>query len=124
MKLNAKYFYRRAKIKIMNDYLKYRGKCKELAEQACKENKSLRLIRGWYICPVLGKQQHWWAKDERGIIHDPSKNQFPSKGTGEYIEFDGYFTCEVCGKIFPESELHALGSHTTCSYECYGKLIM
>lgn len=34
------------------DYMKYRGKCKEMSEQACLLDSSLTLVRGYYYCPV------------------------------------------------------------------------
>jgi hypothetical protein len=73
----------------MSDYIKYRGKCKELAEQAVIDDPALRLVRGWYVDPLWGKEQHWWTVRPDGTIYDPTKLQFPSKGTGEYIEFEG-----------------------------------
>lgn len=33
------------------DYLTYRGKCKGLSEQLGKENPSLTIVRGYYMCP-------------------------------------------------------------------------
>jgi hypothetical protein len=74
-----------------SDYIKYRGKCKEMAEQAVRDDPSLRIARGWYVDPFWGKEQHWWTVRQDGSIYDPSKLQFPSKGNGEYEEFDGFF---------------------------------
>ena len=34
----------------MSDYLEYRGKCKEMAEQAVVDDPSLRIVRGFYHC--------------------------------------------------------------------------
>ncbi len=43
-----------------NNYLKYRGKCKELAQQECNINKELALVKGWYYCPIGNvKKEHW-----------------------------------------------------------------
>jgi hypothetical protein len=33
-----------------SDYMKYRGKCKEMSEALVKENPKLRLVRGHYYC--------------------------------------------------------------------------
>ena len=44
-----------------NDYLIYRGKCKEMAEAAAAEDTSLTVVRGHYLCPIWGEQAHWWT---------------------------------------------------------------
>ena len=41
-----------------SDYATYRGCCKEFAEQAIKEDPTLQLVRGWYHCPMWGKQAY------------------------------------------------------------------
>ena len=35
-----------------SDYLKYRGKCKEMSEALVANNPALRLVRGHYWCPI------------------------------------------------------------------------
>ncbi len=32
-----------------SDYLKYRGKCKEMSEQLCATDPTLTLVRGYYV---------------------------------------------------------------------------
>ena len=100
------------------DYQKYRGKCKEYVENAIKKNPSLTAVRGYYDCPLFGRQQHWWCIDVKGNIVDPTVKQFPSKGLGEYIPYDGNITCDQCGKVVPESEAHFNGNYAFCSYSC------
>src|SRR5580692_6880620 len=105
----------------MSDYLDFRGKCKELAEDAIKADSSLRLVRGYYHCPLWGKQAHWWAVRHDGAIVDPSVKQFPTKGAGaKYEEFDGNIECEYCQKTVPENEAYMHAQHAYCSYECFG----
>lgn len=105
-----------------SDYLTYRGRCKELAEEACKADPSLRLVRGWYFCPVWGQQAHWWAVRENGEIVDPSVRQFPTKGVGaEYVEFDGMVSCEHCGQEVKEEDAYQVEHHVYCSDRCYGR---
>lgn len=105
----------------MSDYLLFRGKCKELAEQAVSADPSLTLVRGYYHCPVWGKQAHWWATREDGTIVDPSVKQFPTKGAGaEYEPFDGFHECEFCHKKVAEDKAYLVPPHLYCSYECYG----
>lgn len=108
-----------------SDYLKYRGNCKEYSEQLIKNNSELTLVRGYYYCPVFGKQAHWWVKDKDGNITDPTKNQFPSKGFGVYEEFDGTMECSECGKTIIESEaiIDGNGHYAFCSSKCNMKFV-
>lgn len=66
---------------MIGDYLTYRGKCKEMSEDLVRQNPSLSLVRGHYICPIWGSQPHWWVKDTSGAILDPTKRQFPLRGS-------------------------------------------
>ena len=73
----------------LTDYQKYRGKCKEFSQEAVLRDPTLRLVRGFYHCPFWGEQPHWWTVRLDGSIYDPTKDQFPSKGLGNYEEFTG-----------------------------------
>ena len=108
----------------MDDYSKYRGKCKEMSEELIKKDSSLRLVRGFYCDPIWNTEdQHWWCEDTEGNIIDPSKDQFPTRGlAGTYREFDGYFTCYGCGKQLEEFEGIQRGNVIVCAGECYNKL--
>jgi hypothetical protein len=105
------------------DYEKYRGKCKEMSEALLQQNPALTLVRGYYCCPIWGEQPHWWTKAADGTIHDPTKNQFPSRGVGEYVEFDGNVDCANCGKSMKEEDADIDGNYAFCSYECHGKFV-
>lgn len=107
----------------MTDYMQYRGRCKELSEQAVSVDPSLRLVRGYYHCPIWGRQDHWWAVRQDGTIHDPSARQFPSKGIGEYEEFSGIFECANCGKEIEEADAIPYGCYAFCSSECVGAFV-
>ena len=107
-----------------SDYVKYRGKCKEFCEKAILEDHTLTLVRGHYYDPMWGEQQHWWTTRPDGTIFDPTKDQFPSKGNGEYVPFNGIIICEYCGDEKPEEEAHIVGSHPYCSYACACKDLM
>ena len=61
------------------DYSKYRGKCKQFVDEPVAKDTSLRAVRGYYHCPIWGKQAHWWAEDKDGKIIDPTVKQFPQK---------------------------------------------
>lgn len=109
----------------MNNYLKYRGRCRELAEQAAAGNPDLELVRGYYYCPIWNKtEQHWWTENTAGEIYDPSRLQFPSAGAGEYQKFDGFVECCICGTKKPENEMDINGKYATCYGECFRKLVM
>jgi len=106
-----------------DDYTKYRGKCKEMSEALVAADQSLTLVRGHYYCPAWGEQPHWWTKKPDGTIVDPTKNQFPSKGAGTYIEFNGIIPCSNCGKGISEDEADIDGRYAFCSYECHGRFV-
>lgn len=108
----------------LSDYQKYRGKCKELADAACLEDSSLTLVRGFYHCPIWNTtEQHWWTVREDGTIYDPSKDQFPSKGLGEYTIFNGIIECAQCGTGMLEEEARIDGRYAFCSTECNMKFV-
>jgi hypothetical protein len=92
-----------------------------MAEALIKQNPSLRLVRGFYHCPLWGKQPHWWTVKQDGTIVDPSVAQFPSYGAGEYEEFNGIVRCEECGKELPEKSAYIDNNHAFCGDKCYGR---
>lgn len=104
---------------MSSDYLQYRGKCKELSQQAVAADPSLELVRGTYVCPMWGEQHHWWCKTADGTIVDPSVAQFPTKGIGaEYVEFDGIVHCANCHQAVPEEHATFDGRYAFCSTKC------
>jgi len=108
---------------MSTDYEKYRGKCKEMSEALVAADSTLTLVRGYYYCIVWGEQPHWWVKKLDGTIIDPTKDQFPSKGCGEYVEFDGNINCSNCGKQMKEEDADIEGNYAFCSYECHGRFV-
>lgn len=107
----------------MNDYLFYRGRCKELSEAAVLADPTLTLVRGHYHCFAWGVQPHWWTVRPDGTIYDPSALQFPSKGWGEYVPFDGTVTCEECGKVVKEADAVFESNYALCSHRCLMRLV-
>lgn len=101
-----------------SDYAKYRGKCKEMCEALIQSDPSLTIVRGHYFCPFWGEQAHWWTVDKDGKIIDPTAKQFPSKGHGEYMEFDGRVSCAECGKEMQEKEARFESNYGFCSTKC------
>jgi len=108
----------------ISNYVKYRGKCKELSEQACQDDPTLTLVRGFYFCPIWNKEeQHWWTVHPNGEIHDPSCLQFPSAGHGIYTPFNGMVACDECGKEVPEEEARFESRYAFCSGTCLHRFI-
>ncbi len=108
---------------LESDYQTFRGKCKEMSEALVAANPTLALVRGHYHCPFWGEQAHWWTKAVDGTIHDPTKDQFPSRGSGVYVEFDGKVSCSECGKEMQEEEASYESNYCFCSYECHGRFV-
>lgn len=107
---------------VQSDYLTYRGKCQEYAEDTAAKDPSLRVVRGHYLCPLWGMQAHWWCVRPDGSIVDPTVKQFPTAGIGaEYIEFDGNIECEHCNKSVPEDDAYRVDHHVYCSDTCYAR---
>jgi hypothetical protein len=99
-------------------YAKYRGKCKEMVEEACRQDPTLTPVRGHYICWSWGKQAHWWAVKPDGTIVDPTVGQFPKPHIGDYIPFDDVIECSHCGKRVAEEHATFYGSYAFCSGSC------
>ena len=103
-----------------------RGKCFELSKKL-SEKEGYELLKGFYYEPFWNrKEQHWWCIDNEGRIHDPTKEQFPSKGIHEfYEEFDGFLDCSECGKRFKEENMKILGNgnYFLCSDVCALKFV-
>ena len=103
-------------------YEKYRGKCKEYSEKLIKERPELRLVRGFYYCPVAKvEEMHWWCEDSDGLIIDPTAKQYFSEGKGNYREFKGVYTCSNCKQDVLETSTNKLinGRHVFCNDNCY-----
>ena len=108
----------------MYDY-SLRGKCKELSEEAVKNDHSLRLVRGYYYCWEWGKQPHWWTERPDGSVYDPTSSQFPSLGLGTYEELGEFVQCSECGKEIREEDgiIGGNGHYIFCSGRCYGRCV-
>lgn len=109
---------------LTHDYAKYRGKCRELCDQAIAEDPTLKLVRGHYHCPMWGPQAHWWTVRPDGSIHDPAVQQFPTCGfAAEYVEFDGAVECSQCGKKGKEEEFSFESNYRFCSTACHMRFV-
>lgn len=107
------------------NYARYRGKCLEMSNAAVKADPTLRLARGYYVCPFWGRQAHWWTVRPDGSIYDPSVLQFPSAGGGATYEeiTEDIFPCEQCGKPTHVEEATIDGHHLFCSTDCYRQCV-
>lgn len=110
------------------NYTKFRGKCKEFCEKAVLEDPTLRIVRGYYICPFWGRQEHWWTERPDSTVYDPTVLQFPSgsvPGLGEYEEFDGNSVCcSQCGKEGRIEDYEVDGNYCFCSGACHYRFVM
>jgi hypothetical protein len=82
--------------------------CREVTQSMAEAFPDLKRIRGHYCCPVSGTQPHWWLIDSQGSIVDPTANQFPSRGTGDYVEYAGpepTGKCLDCGELVYTADL-------------------
>jgi hypothetical protein len=112
------------KIQMDDGYSKFRGRCKELSEEACKADPSLTLVRGHYFCPIWNTEEpHWWTVRQDETIYDPTKEQFPSKGLGLYTPFNGIVSCSECGKKILEEKADIEGNYAFCSYLCHSRFV-
>jgi hypothetical protein len=92
------------------------GKCREYSEAMARAFPELSIVRGHYCCPQWGDREHWWLVDERGSIVDPTVDQFPSGGFGQYIPWtEG--ADEPTGKCIHCGE-YCYHGRATCSPEC------
>lgn len=106
-------------------YVAFAGKCRAMSEAAVAADPTLRLVRGWYHCPLWGKRGHWWAVRPDGAIVDPTVTQFPTAGAGaEYEEHLGLVDCDECGKQgVPEAEAITMSNYAFCSSRCAGRFV-
>ena len=109
----------------VSDYNKYRGRCKEMCDEAIKTDLTLTLVRGHYYCPIWDRdEEHWWTVRADGSIYDPTVLQFPSKGLGVYTPFNGTVESAQCGKEMKERDVErAEGRYAFCSYRCHGRFV-
>lgn len=106
-------------ISAEDGYRLFRGKCREMSEQAVQADPTLTLVRGFYFCPIWNTEEpHWWCTRPDGTIVDPTAAQFPSKGLGLYREFDGMVACAECGTEVSEADATLNGRYGFCSTRC------
>lgn len=107
-----------------SNYLKHRGKCKEMSEALAAE-KGYKVVRGWYFDPSWNREEaHWWCVDDKGVIHDPTSKQFAMGGIVDfYREFEGVFECAECSRSVKEEDAVDMGNYIVCSDQCARRLV-
>jgi len=80
------------------------GKCAEVTAAMVAAFPELTRVRGHYYCYGWGERTHWWLTAPDGSIVDPTKDQFPSKGNGEYVPLPANAPeptgkCPNCGEL-------------------------
>lgn len=96
-----------------------RNRCQDLATELSRQTGH-RLVCGYYIDPEWGQEEHWWCEDQQGNRIDPTAAQFPSNGTGTYIEVPPP-SCEQCGNDVPFEMLRDVGP--VCSGRCHAAIV-
>jgi hypothetical protein len=94
-----------------------------MSEALIEDDPTLTLVRGHYLDPIWGEQEHWWCVKPDGTVVDPTAKQFPSKGNGVYIPFNGIVTCAECGKELEEKSAIMMGRYPCCSDMCCLRLV-
>jgi len=111
-----------------------RGKCFGATQKMAAAFPELRRVRGHYLCPSWGRQEHWWCIAPDGTIVDPTGHQFPSatRISGGALVVLGVYEplpddaeepigkCLVCGGYCWASE--SAPSAYACSSECMDQL--
>lgn len=84
------------------------GQCAERTLEMQTVFPELKRVRGHYYGIFHGVRPHWWLKDEKGNIIDPTKSQFPNNKLGFYDEWD-------------ESQLEPTGKCPNCGGFAYNE---
>jgi len=89
-----------------------KGTCCEITKAMQVVFPELRRVRGHYHCWIWGKREHWWLMNGDEVI-DPTKDQFPSRGEGTYVELpkgmpEPTGMCPNCGEYcYNGEQVHA-----------------
>lgn len=92
------------------------GRCAETTDAMVVEFPELARVRGHYFDRLWGRREHWWCISPDGEIVDPTAAQFPSRGTGRYVQW-------IEGSPEPTGKCHNCGAEVFgganfCDEEC------
>lgn len=91
------------------------GKCADITLSMAVAFPELRRVRGHYLCLITRREHpHWWMETSKGQVIDPTASQFPSGGSGTYIE---HFGPEPTGKC-PNCGGYVYDGGTVCGDVC------
>jgi len=94
------------------------GNCHSASLDMSIADPSLLLRVGYYRCTEDGlTYAHWWCEDVSGKVHDPTADQFLSKGSGEYRWIIP--GCEICGNDVDVQS----GTTAVCSGRCHAAMV-
>ena len=97
------------------------GECHKYCKEMKEVFPELEIKKGFYYDFQWGERMHGWLVDPEGNIVDPTKNQYPSRGNGKYVElkeeelptgmcpncgeliFDGKYTHKECHDAYVAS---------------------
>jgi hypothetical protein len=60
------------------------GQCYEYSSKMMDTYPELRIVQGYYDCPIWGKRDHFFLLDKNNLVIDPTRTQFPTQGTWNY----------------------------------------
>lgn len=95
--------------------------CAEATPVMLRAFPELRRVRGHYVCPMGRRYPHWWCETSAGHVVDPTADQFPSLGYGEYEPLpdkapEPLGKCLECGApCWPGPGASALFCSTACA---------
>lgn len=115
---------------VPRERIQARGRCSSATIEMVEAFPELRRARGHYVCPIWGRQEHWWCVAPDGSVVDPTGHQFPScqpypgKAGGVYKELpadapEPIGKCMICGSYCWEGKSP---SSSACSKECEREL--
>ena len=91
------------------------GTCCHATKLMQEEFPELERVRGHYYDTIWGEREHWWLIAPKGKIIDPTAQQFPSKGMGVYVQWEG--GPEPTGKC-PNCGQYVYNGDQICSKKC------
>ena len=70
------------------DYKAALGQCKKAVFEMKKEFPELEITNGYAHFIGIEKRMHWWLKDKKGQIIDPTAHQYPEYLGSHIVEYE------------------------------------